>query len=152
MAVTPETVLKKVMRARIELSAPGVGIYSTLLNGGFGYKSGTSMAAPHVSGVAALVWSVYPYKTRDELRLWLRNASDDLAGVGFDPYYGYGGINARKAVGSLERNIVIAKISLQKAFVGQGFAAEVYVYIPDQGIVAERFNVTFCLDEIHVET
>jgi hypothetical protein len=136
----------------IELSAPGVSIYSTLLNGGFGYKSGTSMAAPHVSGVAALVWSVYPYKTRDELRLWLRNASDDLDEVGFDPYYGYGRINARKAVGSPERNIVIAKISLEKAFVGQGFAAEVYVHVANQGIAAERFNVTFCLDEIPVET
>jgi hypothetical protein len=86
------------------------------------------------------------------LRLWLRKTSDDLDEVGFDPYYGYGRINARKAVGSPERNIVIAKISLEKAFVGQGFAAEVYVHIANQGIAAERFNVTFCLDEIPVET
>jgi len=81
----------------IELAAPGVDIYSTVP---WGYESwsGTSMATPHVSGVAALVWSRYPSKTRDWVRLWLRYAADDLGDPGFDAYYGYGRVNARKAV------------------------------------------------------
>jgi thermitase len=81
----------------IELAAPGVDIYSTVP---WGYESwsGTSMATPHVSGVAALVWSLHPNKTRDWVRLWLRYTADDLGGPGFDVYYGYGRINARKAV------------------------------------------------------
>jgi len=81
----------------IELAAPGVDIYSTVP---WGYESwsGTSMATPHVSGVAALVWSLYPDKTRDWVRLWLRYAADDLGDEGFDVYYGYGRVNARKAV------------------------------------------------------
>jgi len=81
----------------IELAAPGVDIYSTVP---WGYESwsGTSMATPHVSGVAALVRSLYPDKSRDWVRLWLRYTADDLGDPGFDVYYGYGRINARKAV------------------------------------------------------
>jgi len=93
----------------IELAAPGVDIYSTMPtywvtmnNYGFpmnyAYMSGTSMACPHVSGLAALVRSLHPEKSRDWLRLWLRYAADDLGNPGFDVYYGYGRINARKAV------------------------------------------------------
>jgi len=81
----------------IELAAPGVNIYSTV-PGGYESWSGTSMAAPHVSGVAALVWSRHPNKTRDWVRLWLRYTADDLGDPSFDVYYGYGRINARKAV------------------------------------------------------
>jgi thermitase len=93
----------------IELAAPGVDIYSTMptyhvtLNDwgysmNYTYLSGTSMACPHVSGAAALVWSRYSNKTRDWVRLWLRYTADDLGDPGFDVYYGYGRVNARKAV------------------------------------------------------
>lgn len=93
----------------IELAAPGVDIYSTMptywvtMNDygfpiNYAYASGTSMACPHVSGLAALVLSLHPEKSRDWLRLWLRYTADDLGSPGFDVYYGYGRINARKAV------------------------------------------------------
>ena len=93
----------------IELAAPGVDIYSTMptyhvtLNDlgysvNYTYLSGTSMACPHVAGVAALVWSRYSNKTRDWVRMWLRSTADDLGDPGFDVYYGYGRINARRAV------------------------------------------------------
>jgi len=55
----------------VDLGAPGVSILSTVLNGGYGSKSGTSMATPHVSGAAALVWGQNPslthYQVRDRL-------------------------------------------------------------------------------------
>jgi len=93
----------------VELAAPGVDIYSTMptyyvtLNDwgypmNYSYMSGTSMACPHVAGVAALIWSLYPDKTRDWIRLWLRYTADDLGDPSFDVYYGFGRINARNAV------------------------------------------------------
>jgi len=85
------------------------------------------MATPHVSGVAALIWSLYPEETRDDIRNKLRDTADDLGEVGFDPYYGYGRVNAKKAVASLEPNIAITDVSSQKTIVGQGFTVEIYV-------------------------
>jgi thermitase len=82
----------------VELAAPGVDIYSTYWDNTYRSMSGTSMSTPHVSGVAALVWSQFPNMTRDWIRAQLRYAADDLGAPGFDDYYGYGRINARKAV------------------------------------------------------
>ncbi len=93
----------------IGLAAPGVDIYSTMptytvtmnymgYSMNYEYMSGTSMACPCVAGVAALVWSLYPNKTRDWVRKWLQTTADDLGSPGFDPYYGFGRVNARKAV------------------------------------------------------
>lgn len=82
----------------VELSAPGVNIYSTIWNNGYRYASGTSMAAPHVAGVAALTWSCFLNKPRDWIRMRLRYSADDLGVPGFDKNYGYGRVNARKAV------------------------------------------------------
>lgn len=55
-------------KKNVDLFAPGVDIYSTIPNNGYEPNSGTSMAAPVVSGVAALVWSYYPELTMAQLR------------------------------------------------------------------------------------
>ena len=96
----------------IELAAPGDDIYSTLpmytvtvnsppysKSHNYDYLSGTSMACPHVAGVAALVWSQFPNVSRDYLRLRLQVTADDLGDPGFDIHYGHGRINAAKAIG-----------------------------------------------------
>ncbi len=81
----------------IELAAPGVNIYSTI-PAGYASMSGTSMACPHISGVAALVWSRFANMSRDQLRMHLRYTADDLGSAGFDEHFGYGRINAKNAV------------------------------------------------------
>jgi serine protease len=52
----------------VDLHAPGEGIYSSLITGGYGSKSGTSMAAPHVAGVAARYRSVNPTASMQAVR------------------------------------------------------------------------------------
>ncbi len=62
----------------VQVAAPGVKILSTLKGGGYGYLSGTSMAAPHVAGVAALILSVNPSMQYAELRQQLIRGSDPV--------------------------------------------------------------------------
>ncbi|MHB8869584.1 MAG: S8 family peptidase [Thermoleophilia bacterium] len=62
----------------VELAAPGVNVYSTYKGGGYSYLSGTSMAAPHVSGSAALVWGTYPGWSAADVRAALKDNADSL--------------------------------------------------------------------------
>jgi subtilisin family serine protease len=52
----------------VDLGAPGSSVYSTIPGGGYGFKSGTSMATPHVSGVASLIWSDDPTLTAQQVK------------------------------------------------------------------------------------
>lgn len=82
----------------IDLAAPGSYILSTIPNNNYLYMSGTSMASPVVTGVAALVWAYRPYLTADQIAQDLFQTADDLGARGKDPYYGYGRVNAQKAL------------------------------------------------------
>ncbi|URM33416.1 S8 family serine peptidase [Cytobacillus firmus] len=82
----------------IDISAPGSGILSTVPNGVYGYMSGTSMAAPVVSGVAALILSSNPKLNADEVREIILASSEDLGSPGKDIYFGAGRIDALKAI------------------------------------------------------
>lgn len=86
---------------KVELAAPGVDIYSTVAGGGYATISGTSQAAPHVTGAAALYLR---FNTRDlnndglvdgeDVRLLLQDTAVDLGVAGKDPIFGYGLVNA----------------------------------------------------------
>lgn len=81
-----------------QLSAPGTRIYTTTNNGGYGTKTGTSMAAPCVSGVAALAFVANPQLSAASVKNILCSAADDINTPGFDSFTGYGKINAYNAV------------------------------------------------------
>lgn len=77
------------------LVAPGVGIMSTILGKQYAKFSGTSMAAPYVSGVAALVWSKHPEYTADQVRARLLDTAEKLG----DPsLFGHGLIDPQRAL------------------------------------------------------
>jgi subtilisin family serine protease len=73
---------------------------TTLLNvtGDYALLSGTSMASPHATGVATLIRGKNPSLTPDQVRAILRSSSDDKGAPGWDPVFGYGRVNALKAV------------------------------------------------------
>jgi subtilisin family serine protease len=63
----------------------------------YAYYSGTSMATPHVSAVAALVWSYFPQCTASQMRSSLQKSAQDLGTSGRDVYYGFGLVQAKAA-------------------------------------------------------
>lgn len=67
-------------RKTVDVFAPGVDVYSTLPNNAYGEQSGTSMAAPVVTGVAALVWSYFPDLTASEIAEILKSSSRKFDG------------------------------------------------------------------------
>ena len=83
--------------SKIELAAPGVSVYSTYLGEGYTTLSGTSMATPHVTGAAALVFASGQATTASGVRTILRQTADDLGKAGKDKYYGYGLVDAEQA-------------------------------------------------------
>lgn len=67
----------------------------------YGLLSGTSMATPHVSGVAALLWSLDPSLTNTQIRTALQQGAVDLGTPGRDPEFGFGLVQAAASVAAL---------------------------------------------------
>ena len=81
-----------------EISAPGSDVYSAVPGGGYGYKSGTSMAGPHVAGVVALMRSANPNLDVITIKEVLMQTAMDLGDPGEDNTYGHGFLEAYDAV------------------------------------------------------
>lgn len=82
----------------------GASATLTIESSDYAYYDGTSMATPHVAGVAALVWSHFPSCTAAEIRTALGNSAEDLGASGRDNAYGFGLVQAQDAVDYLTAN------------------------------------------------
>jgi serine protease len=72
--------------------------------GNYAYYDGTSMATPHVSAIAALVWSQFPTCTAANIRNALNATAEDLGTAGRDSTFGYGLVKTKAAVDYLTLN------------------------------------------------
>jgi serine protease len=87
--------------SQVEIAGPGVSVNSTWNNGGYNSISGTSMATPHVSGVAALVWSYHQSCSNEQIRAAMNATAEDRGAAGRDNFYGHGIAKALDAVNYL---------------------------------------------------
>ena len=85
------------------IASGGVGQSATVVSqttkpaSGYEAWDGTSMATPHVSGIAALIWSRYPTKTAAQVRTALEATAQDLGTAGRDDFFGNGLVQAKAA-------------------------------------------------------
>lgn len=82
----------------VDVTAPGVGLYSTWLGASYATASGTSMATPVASGVVALIKAAHPEYTAVQAETALIKTAKDFGRAGWDSSFGWGRINAQGAV------------------------------------------------------
>ncbi len=85
----------------IDVCAPGQNIFTTSSNDTVRNWSGTSIAAPFVSGIASLLKGYNTNLANDDIDNILKLSADDIGAVGFDTVYGFGRVNAERALNLL---------------------------------------------------
>lgn len=113
----------------VDLAAPGVGIVSTNPGGQYGSLNGTSMAAPHVSGVAALIASLSPDATYSEIKTAILSSTDPVPALNNRVVTG-GRLNAFSAV---TRDSIRPRAALDVANLTDA----------DAGATRQQFSVTY---------
>ena len=86
------------LQSQMVASFDSNGIWSTWLGNSYAYGAGTSISTPHVAGVAGLLLAVNSNLTTSELRTILESSADDKGSPGWDEYYGWGRLNAYRAL------------------------------------------------------
>jgi subtilisin family serine protease len=127
--------------SHVSVAAPGSEIYGTLMGGWYGNKLGTSMATPHVAGVAALLRAHYPTYTPDQVASAILDNTNDLGAAGWDEYYGCGRINASRALSTGARGASPICQSTQPWAAAQTGIATDTPFAPGEVLIAFRPGV-----------
>ena len=110
-------------RKKPDLTAPGVGIVSTDVGGGWDIGSGTSYAAPHVAGALILAWD-YGIWDPALLKAWLINSAEDRGAPGWDVEWGWGYIDLDAAYDQIDYTLVGSVSAYDKWYSGTMNAGE----------------------------
>jgi len=108
----------------VDVSAPGVGITSAFKDGTYRTMGGTSMATPHVVGLAALIRTIHPTFTLPEIETALKATAKDLGAPGRDDLYGAGRIDAAAAVAWTPPDITPPVATLAEPLAGSNGVSE----------------------------
>ncbi|QCT31646.1 S8 family peptidase [Bacillus velezensis] len=109
---------------QIEFAAPGTNITSTYLNQMYATADGTSQAAPHVTGMFALLRQKYPEETNTQLRQQMQQNVKDLGAPGRDSRFGYGLVQYHvKQKSYAERAVIKAEKTKKQADINQAKTA-----------------------------
>lgn len=120
----------------VDVVAPGANIYSAYPGGGYGYRSGTSMSAPHVSGLAAILWGI-PGNGPAKIRTIIESTSQDLGNPGWDEFFGNGLIQMDAAILNALPIPTVTPTDVQSA------QEEPQAYISPSQIYIPYFTATF---------
>lgn len=137
----------------IDLSAPGASIYSTV-PGGYGYKSGTSMASAFVSGLAAVLRGIPGNTSPDTIEFQMESTALDIESAGWDIYTGAGLIQMDAAIqAALPVPPTATPINLEPSSNG-GERSFVYGgnYLPAQVIPSVTFQPTYTVSPTSIES
>jgi len=127
----------------VDVAAPGNLIYTTRRTGGYGNSSGTSIATSSVSGTAALIKSLNPKATPEQIAQTIYSTADkNFDGINKSIYFGYGIVNAGKAVELTLANLPTYKVGhvLGKERIGVGDAMEILKHLGRMDSVIQRGN------------
>lgn len=134
----------------IDVSAPGVGILSTLTNNDYINMDGTSMASPHVSGIASLLKGFNTALANDDIENIINLSADDVnfnAFPGYDQQMGHGRVNAAQALGLLQAPNSVNQFTASGGTVAGTTSNYTAVFYATSGLapgtyVVKRYEVT----------
>ncbi len=128
---------------RVTLSAPGC-VFTTFNGNTYGSACGTSFSSPVVAGVVALLLATNPNLTPAQVVAILQSSSDDLGAIGLDPIFGYGRVNANKALAMAFNPPSTGSGSSGPTPVADTQAPAIRILSPAAGtFVSGNLNVTF---------
>jgi subtilisin family serine protease len=99
---------------KVDIAAPGALITSAFRDNTYRTMSGTSMATPHVAGLAALIRSLHPAYTPAQVEFVIKQTALDLGAPGRDDYFGYGRIRVPRAL-ALDITLPVATVAVPRA-------------------------------------